>query len=99
MIDDLLKNKMRGGARHFADLPEVVFFDEFADHVENLEDAEITEFLTNGIVEMWLEFDFRGQHFSVGSKFGDYLFFVDDPHCPEEILLEVVDHFRKLLEK
>ena len=99
MIDDLLKAKMRDGSRHFVDLPEVIFFDELADHVEDLEGAEITEFLTNGVVEMWLEFEFRGQLFSVGNRFGDYWFFVKDANCPEEILLEIVDHFRQLLEK
>ncbi len=83
----------------FVDMPEVVFFDEFADHVEELEDAEITEFQTNGIVEMWLDFEFSGHKFSVTNHLGDYWFFVENPKCPDEILLEVITHFRKLLEK
>jgi hypothetical protein len=91
--------KMRDGSRHFVDLPEAVFFDDFADHVEELEGAEITEFITDGVVEMWLDFDYRGHQFSVNNQFGDYWFFVRDPHCPDEILLEVIDHFRLLLEK
>ncbi|HEX8247613.1 MAG TPA: hypothetical protein VF599_05560 [Pyrinomonadaceae bacterium] len=90
---------MKDGSRHFADLPEVVFFDEFADHVEKLEDAEITEFITDGVVEMWLDFEYRGHHFSVNNQFGDYRFFVQDPDCADEISLEVCDHFRRLLEK
>lgn len=99
MIDDLLKNKIISGARHFVDMPEIVFFDELADHVEELEGAEITEFITDGTVEMWLDFEFRGHLFSVHNHLGDYWFFVADPNCPEEILLEVIDHFRKLLER
>jgi hypothetical protein len=98
MFDELRDKKMNDGSRHFVDMPEVVFFDEFADHVESLEDAEITEFITNGVVEMWLEFEFRGHKFSVNNQLGDYLFFVEDANCPDEILIEIINHFRKLLE-
>jgi hypothetical protein len=99
MFSDLLENKMNDGSRHFADLPEVVFFDDFADYVEELDGAEIVEFLTDGVVEMWLDFEFRGHKFSVNNQFGDYWFFVEDSDCPEEILFEVIDHFRLLLER
>lgn len=98
MFSELLENKLNDGSRHFVDMSEVVFFDELADHVEELDGAEITEFLTDGVVEMWLDFDFREHKFSVNNQLGDYCFFVEDPNCPEEILFEVIDHFRKLLE-
>ncbi len=97
MIRDLIDAKMNDGSRHFVDMPEVVFFDELADHTENLEGTEITEFITDGVVEMWLEFEFRKHKFSVNNQFGDYWFFVQDPNCPEEILLEIINHFSKLL--
>ena len=99
MIEDLFNAKLTDGSRHFVDMPEVVFFDEFADHVEELEGAEITEFITDGTIEMWLEFEFRGHKFSVNNHLGDYWFFVRDPNCPDEILLEIIDHFRKLVER
>ena len=99
MIRDLFDMKMNDGSRHFVDMPEVVFFDEFYDHAEKLEDAEITEFITDGVVEMWLDFEFRGHKFSVNNQFGDYWFFVEDAECPDEILLEVAAHFRALLEQ
>ena len=99
MIKDLFDMRMNDGSRHFADMPETVFFDDFADHAEKLDGAEITEFITDGVVEMWLDFDYRGHQFSVNNQLGDYWFFVSDPNCPEEILLEVCDHFRRLLEK
>lgn len=95
----MLEIKMNDGSRHFADMPGVVFFDDFYDHTEELDGAEITEFLVDGVVEMRLDFDFRGHKFSVKNQFGDYLFFVQNPNCPDEILLEVINHFRKLLEK
>ncbi len=99
-IKELFDEKMNDGSRHFVDMPvEIAFFDDFADHVEELEGAEITEFITDGIVEMWLEFTYRGQKFSVNNQFADYWFFVEDPFCDEEILLEVIEHFRKLVEE
>lgn len=97
MIKDLFDMRMNDGSRHFADMPEAIFFDEFADHAEKLEGAEITEFITDGVLEMWLHFEYRGHKFSVNNQFGDYWFFVENPNCPDEILLEVCDHFRKLL--
>ncbi len=99
MLSDLLKIKMNDGSRHFVDLPEVVFFDEFCDYTEKLKGAEIIEFLTDGVVQMWLDFEFSGHKFSVINQLGDYWFFVENPDCPDEILLEVIAHFRKLLEK
>jgi hypothetical protein len=98
-IREFFDLRMNDGSRHFADLPETVFFDEMADHLEKLDGGEITNFITDGVLEMWLEFDFYGHHFSINNQFGDYWFFVDDPNCPDEILTRVCDHFRSLLEK
>lgn len=99
MLSYRLEEIMKDGSRHFVNMPEVVFFDEFCEHTEKLEGAEITDFAADGIVEMWLVFEFRGHKFSVNNQLGDYLFFVENPECPEEILLEIIAHFRKLLEK
>lgn len=91
---------MKDGSRHFVDLPlEAAFFDDLADHLETLPGAEITEFLTDGVVEMWLDFEYRGYKFSVNNQLADYWFFVEDPECPEGILLEIIDHFRLLIER
>ncbi len=97
MIEDLREN-LSDNARHFADFPGVIFFDDFADHIEELFGAEITRFEADGTIEMWLEFDFRKQHFIVDNKFGDYEFYVENAECPEYILLEIANHFRQLLE-
>ncbi len=96
---DELKNNLPEDALHFADFPEVIFFDEFYDHVEILEGAVITEFETDGTIEMWLEFEFRDNKFFINNRFGDYWFYVADLECPEEILLEIANHFRGILEK
>ena len=97
-IDELREN-MNDNARHFADLPEVVFFDELTDHISDLNGAELTEFEADGVVGVWIEFNFRENKFFVDNKLGDYRFFVEDPKCEEEILLDLAAHLRKLLEK
>lgn len=97
MIRDLFDMRMNDGSRHFADMAETVYFDTIADHAETLEGAEVTKFISDGVIEMWLDFTFRGHAFSINNQHGEYWFFVDDPECPDEILLEVCDHFRKLL--
>ena len=99
MLDDKFEIIINDGARHFVDLPELIFFDELYEHVEKLEGAEIIDFEMDGVLEMWLDFEFRGHEFFVKNQLGDYQFFVADPDCPDEILLEVIDHFRKLLER
>lgn len=99
MLSDFVETETNDGARHFVDMPEVVFFDDFYDHTEKLKGAEITEFIIDGVVEMRLDFEFRGQKFSVNNQFGDYRFFVENPECPEEILLEVIAHYSKLMER
>jgi len=96
---DKLKDDLSDQARHFVDFPEVIFFDEFRDHVEALDGAEIKEFEMDGVFEMWIEFTFQGNVFFANNRLGDYWFFVENPECPEGILLKIVDHFRKLLEK
>lgn len=98
MFDELREKKKAAGARHFVDLPlEFAFFDEFYEHTEKLEGVEITEFMVDGIVDMWLEFDFQDHKFSVTNQFTDYCFYVDDGGCPEQTLMDVIGHFRLLV--
>lgn len=99
LIEELKETYLKDNARHFVDFPEVIFFDDFYDHVEELYGTEIERFEADGTVAMWLEFTFRGHRFFVSNKFGDYQFYVEDAKCPEDILLEIADHFRRLLEK
>ena len=39
-MSDLLKTRINEGWRHFVDLPEVVFFDDFYEHTEELEENQ-----------------------------------------------------------
>ena len=86
-------------SRHFVDLPEVVFFDQLADHIGELPGAEIREFEADGVIAVWIEFGYRGHTFFVDNALGDYRFWVEDPKCEESILLDLAAHLRRLLEK
>jgi hypothetical protein len=97
LINDLLEIKMHDGSRHFASFPEIVFFDDFYEITEQLDGAEITEFMMDGVLEMWLDFNFSGHKFSVSNQYGEYWFFVENPNCPDAILLEVMSHFSERL--
>jgi hypothetical protein len=94
-----LKDKRNDNARHFVDFPEVVFFDQLSDHLEKLPGLEIVEFEMDGVVAVWLEFDYAGNHFFVDNHLADFRFFVEHPDCEEDILLAIAGHLRVLLEK
>jgi hypothetical protein len=96
---NLFDFRMNDGSRHFADLPETVFFDDLRQYAARLPGAKETGFVTDWVTEVWLDFEFRGQNFSINNQFGDYWFFVENPDCPDEILLEVLEHFQQILEK
>ena len=96
---DELREKAGKDARHFVDFPEVIFFDELADHLSELFGCEITEFEADGVFAVWVEFEYRDQKFFVDNAMGDYRFFVEDPQCEEDILMEIANHMRLLLER
>ena len=93
-----LRDARNDNARHFVDLPEVVFFDELSDYLEKLPGLEITEFEVDGVVDLWMEFEFAGNNFFCDTFLNDFRFFVEDPKCEEGILLELAGHLRTLLE-
>lgn len=98
VIDELKEAHLTENVRHFVDFPEVIFFDDFYDHVEDLYGAEIMRFEMDGVIEMWMEFVFRGYKFYVNNALSDYHFYVEDEKCSDDILLEIANHFRGLLE-
>lgn len=99
MPDKLFDFRMHDGSRNFADLPEVIFFDKLREIAKLLEGAAETAFVTDWVTEVWLDFDFRGYKFSINNQNGDYWFFVENPECPDKILLEVVEHFQSFIMK
>ena len=99
MMPGLKRAMMNDDSKNFAEFPETVFFDQLRDHAAKLRGAKITDFLTDWVTEVWLDFEFRKQNFSVNNQMGNYWFFVENANCADDILLEVTNHFSKLLEK
>ncbi|NOS69977.1 MAG: hypothetical protein HOP33_08600 [Verrucomicrobia bacterium] len=99
MPTQLSSQIMNDGTRQFALLPQTTLWQELHDHVASLNGVVITNFMTDGITEAWIDFKYRGHSFNINDQFGDYWFFVDDPNCPDEILQKVVNHCERLLKK
>ncbi len=83
---------MRDGSRHFASLPQREDWDVLERHMASLDGAMNVSLVTDGVVEAWIDFDFRRHHFTVNNQLGEYWFFVSDPACHEEFLSLVVEH-------
>ena len=88
---------MHDGSRDFGALPACFPFERLRDHVAKLPDAKVTRFVSDGVTEAWLDFQFRGHQFSANTQFGEWWFFVDNPQCPDEILLAVLNYCAKKL--
>lgn len=93
----LLDMTMHDGSRHFVSLPETSFFRKLKRHIAKLEGAVITNYLSDGILEVWIDFTYRGYAFTVNNQFGGYWLFVQDPSCPDGSLVEVAEHCATLL--
>lgn len=93
----LLNNTTNDGSRWFAALPESRSWSDVHAHLSSLAGVHITEYLTDDVTEVWIDFAYRGHTFSVNNQFGEYWFFVKQPNCPNDILTEVVSHCQTFL--
>jgi hypothetical protein len=94
--------RMHDGSRHFGDIPENYDpaspeWHRIKAHVPELSGAALTGFVTDDVTEAWIDFSFRGHEFSINNQHAFWWFFVNDPECPEELLVTVLDHFEVLL--
>jgi hypothetical protein len=96
-MPDLTHSIMRDGSRCFLALRPNADWYAVRDHVARLQGAELTDFVTDGITEAWIDFRYEGHDFSINDAPGDYWFFVKDPTCPDAILRTVASHFALLL--
>lgn len=97
MAAKLINIIMNDGSRHFADLPESIDWYQLRDHIQRLDGARVTNFLTDNITEVWIDFAYRGHQFSINNQFGSYWFFVENPQCSDEILEAVLRHCELVL--
>ena len=97
MAEELLNFIANDGSRQFGELPQTVLRYEMRDHIEKLDGAAITDFITDHVTEAWIDFTYCGNRFTVNDQFGDYWFFVDEPSCPDEVLESILSHCKLLL--
>ena len=88
---------MHDGSRQFAELPEACSWDEFREHIARLPGVTVSDYLTDSVTEMWLDFSFRDHAFAVNNQHGDCCFFVGNPACSEDILAAVIEYCEPLL--
>ena len=93
----LIDVRAKDGSRHFAALPEAITWECLRNHIATHRDATITEYRTDHVTEVWIDFAFRGHNMTVNNQFGEFWFFVADPNCPDSILADIVSHCEKVL--
>lgn len=93
----LLNSITNDQSRHFADLPESVDWEVLRERLEKFPGAAITDYVSDGVTEMWLDFSYKNQRFSVNNQFGEYWFFSQNPVCPEETLIEIIEYCEEFL--
>ena len=93
---EYLDQRMPDGSRLFASFKFPVSWPVFRQHLEQMQSLKVTRFVTDGVTEGWLDFDYFGHHFTVNDPQGEFFVFVDDAECPSFILGELMKHFRKL---
>jgi hypothetical protein len=93
----LLNHRMVDGSRQFAALPESMPWNQLGDHLARLRGVQVTKFLTDGVIEAWIDFTFRGHKFTINNQLGEYWFFVAEKNCSDEILGKVAHHCKELL--
>jgi len=91
-VNPLLNISMKDGSRHFLSLLESFPWEPFRDHFAMLPNAAITNFVTDHITEVWIDFSYEGHAFTINNQFGEFWFLVSDPNCPNTILEKVASH-------
>jgi hypothetical protein len=57
--------------------------------IADLPGAAVTDFITDGVTEAWIDFTLEGEHFTVNNQLGEFWFFVRNPgarHCGQLLL-------------
>ncbi len=87
--------RMKDGSRQFCELEATSGPKTLMKHLLTLHGTEIADYLPGrggSSEDSWIDFTFRGHFFTVNGQYGDWWFFVQDPACPDDILLAVVNH-------
>jgi hypothetical protein len=96
MLAKLTDIRMHDGSRHFVSLPESVTPPRLLRHIFGLRFA-IPYFYLPGAIEVWIDFWYQGNRFTINNQFGEYWLFVKNPKCNDAVLEQVANHFERLL--
>jgi hypothetical protein len=96
-VPALLDIRAYDGSRHFAGLPESRSWNALRAHLARLPGAEVTGFSSDGVSEVWIDFSYEGESFTVNNQLGEYWFFVANARTSEAVLERVVEHCASLL--
>jgi hypothetical protein len=94
---EFIPARMKDGSVHFLSLPESVSFRTLVGYVSALPGVTMADFVTDEIVEMWLDFAYCGEQFSINNQFGEYWFFANNPNCSKGVMDGVATHFSAIL--
>ena len=87
---------MKDGSRYFADLPERTPCKRLRDHIARLPGVGIKRYMIDPAAQVWLDFTYSGHAFTVNNRAGNYLFFVQSPRCPDNVLQEIIVHCARI---
>ena len=96
MVIKLSNQIAADGSRQFLLLPESCAWSVLRSHLGALDGVALGEYLTDGVVEAWIDFTYKGYRFTINNQFGEYWFFSDDPICPVTLLTEIAQHCQTL---
>jgi hypothetical protein len=84
---------MADGSRHFADVPWKSPL-ALKRRLLDTPGVKLTGYLDSA-TETWIDFEYLGQLFTAHNPHNDFWLFVRDPMCPDGVLREVEDIFRR----
>ena len=91
-MSTLSDHRTADGSRHFASVPQPWPFEVFLVHLELLRGLNVTGFLSDHVVECWIDFTYLGHSFTANNQFGEFWLLVKDPACPDAVLEQVLLH-------
>ena len=90
---DLLNFKANDNIRNFYAFPFHIDWYKINDRLNSISDIEVNDFITDGIIEAWIDFTYKNHKFSINNQFSEYWLFDNSGECEEEILQE---HLNKI---
>lgn len=78
----------------FCNFSQTRLWHELHDRLSALSGVAITHFADAPVVGSWLDFTFKGHHFSISAESGEFAFFVEGKDCPECVRAEIIAHLQ-----